>query len=199
MNVKADKIEQIIQVINRNLLLVSSGNLESATPLEFRNLQRIDAGVFGNDKFAFEMVHFVKNELEKSKPEGSLAHAWEKAFVQGLETLLVECAVVKDDIERDCFVSRVYCWFTEKLSERRALPRPVLSKSDLENLRESVKGLQSDSSNTVRALDAYARKLAASTSTANASAAATGRWAVLILNSFSFLLLSLYCTVGRYN
>ena len=42
---------------------------------------------------------------------------------QGLETLLVECAVVSDDIERDCFVSRVYCWFTEKLAERRELPR----------------------------------------------------------------------------
>ena len=35
----------------------------------------------------------------------------------------VRCALVLDDIERDCFVSRVYCWFMEKLTELRVLPR----------------------------------------------------------------------------
>ena len=78
------------------------------------------------------MVHFVKSTLgKKERPSSgskstkklSVEDAWESNFVQGLESLLVECAVVNDDIERDCFVSRVYCWFTEKLQERRDLPR----------------------------------------------------------------------------
>ena len=128
MNVKAEKIEQFIQIINRNLLLVSAGQEDSVTPLEFRNLQRIDASIFGTDKFAFEMVHFVKASSEnRNMPEDSLMYKWEKCFIKGLETLLVECGVVKDDIERDCFISRVYCWFSEKLSDRREIPRPILS------------------------------------------------------------------------
>lgn len=98
------------------------------TPLEVRNLEKVDAVVFGHDKFAFEMVHFVKSTLNKGNDRHNTANnsiegLWESNFVQGLETLLVECAVINDDIERDCFVSRVYCWFTEKLQERRDLPR----------------------------------------------------------------------------
>lgn len=102
------------------------------TPLEVRELEKVDAVIFGHDKFAFEMVHFVKSTLgkngrptsgNKSAKKLSVEDSWESNFVQGLESLLVECAVVNDDIERDCFVSRVYCWFTEKLQERRDLPR----------------------------------------------------------------------------
>lgn len=164
MNVKAEKIDQIIQIINRNLLLVHAGQENSVTPLEFRNLQRIDASVFGTDKFAFEMVHFVKSGNDNKPPEGSLLYKWEKCFVKGLETLLVECGVVKDDIERDCFVSRVYCWFSEKLSERRELPRPALDKNSMTNLKESVAALapQGTESNTVKALDAFAEKVSLS-------------------------------------
>ena len=103
------------------------------TPLEVRELEKVDAVIFGHDKFAFEMVHFVKSSLNKSSdrppsankisPKKNIEDFWESNFVQGLESLLVECAVVNDDIERECFVSRVYCWFTEKLQERRDLPR----------------------------------------------------------------------------
>ena len=123
MNVKAERIEQMIQVINRNLQLIFSGQVEGITPLEIRQLQRVDAVIFGHDKFAFEMVHFVKASIEQGTRSKNITDFWEFNFVQGLESLLVECAVVNDDIERDCFVSRVYCWFTEKLSERRDLPR----------------------------------------------------------------------------
>lgn len=91
--------------------------------LENRQLQRVDTVIFGHDKFAFEMVHFVKTAVETMKPAKTISSMWEENFVFGLETLLVECALVNDDIERDCFVSRVYCWFTEKLTERRELPR----------------------------------------------------------------------------
>lgn len=91
--------------------------------MEVKKLQKVDAVIFGHDKFAFEMVHFVKASVERISGEKNLAELWEANFVSGLESLLVECAVVNDDIERDCFVSRVYCWFTEKLSERRELPR----------------------------------------------------------------------------
>lgn len=101
--------------------------------MEVRELEKVDAVIFGHDKFAFEMVHFVKSALKKNDdrpvsgnknvPKKNIEDLWETNFVQGLESLLVECAVVNDDIERDCFVSRVYCWFTEKLQERRDLPR----------------------------------------------------------------------------
>jgi hypothetical protein len=108
------------------------------SPLEVKELAKVDAVIFGHDKFAFEMVHFVKASINKSSSETVqvipknptpaqvqkvIVDMWEQNFVQGLESLLVECAVVNDDIERDCFVSRVYCWFTEKLQERRDLPR----------------------------------------------------------------------------
>ena len=139
MNVKAERMEQMIQVVNRNLQLVFAGETEGITPLEVRELAKVDAVIFGHDKFAFEMVHFVKASMGKDEPVDTssklspnasaaarakhVVNLWESNFVQGLESLLVECAVVNDDIERDCFVSRVYCWFTEKLHERRDLPR----------------------------------------------------------------------------
>ena len=128
MNIKAERIEQMIQIVNRNLLLIYAGQREGVTPLDVRKLQRVDAGIFGSDKFAFEMVHFVKSSRDQNE-EGSITSFWEKSFLKGLETLLVECAVVKDDIERDCFISRVYCWFTEKLVERRELPRSMNGKN----------------------------------------------------------------------
>ena len=90
-------------------------------------MDKVDAVIFGHDKFAYEMVHFVKSVVNDNKGKTlenkTIADVWEQSFLQGLETLLVECAIVNDDIERDCFVSRVYCWFTEKLSERRDLPK----------------------------------------------------------------------------
>jgi hypothetical protein len=156
------------------------------TPLEVRELEKVDAVVFGHDKFAFEMVHFLKASLGKKgdRPSSgskaisskSIEDLWETNFVQGLETLLVECAVVNDDIERDCFVSRVYCWFTEKLQERRDLPRkskhdryaPVLDVLDglsilldarVENLRASIERLGGEQTHTLRGLDAYEKSL----------------------------------------
>lgn len=93
------------------------------TPLENKRLQKVDAVIFGHDKFAFEMIHFVASASDKLFNDGTIFSKWEDCFVRGLESLLVECAVIHDDIERDCFVSRVYCWFTEKLAERREVPR----------------------------------------------------------------------------
>ena len=153
-----------------------------------RELEKVDAVIFGHDKFAYEMVHFVKSSLGKGSDRPSSAKdtasiknvedMWETNFVQGLESLLVECAVVNDDIERDCFVSRVYCWFTEKLQERRDLPRKstfllfnflafclFLSKlrfiyllpQDLrvDQLRSSIERMGGDHTHTLRGLDSY--------------------------------------------
>ena len=117
MNIKAERIEQLIQVVNRNLLLICSGQKDGLVPIESRRLHRVDAAVFEGDKFAFEMIHFVKSSRDDGTD--SVANIWDRNFAKGLETLLVENAVVTDDIERDCFVSRVYCWFSEKLAERR--------------------------------------------------------------------------------
>lgn len=126
MNSKAERIEQILQIVNRNLALILSHEDDSLTPLDVKRLQKIDIGVFGNDKFAFEMTHFVKSEtINSSNP---LTAKWEWNFLKGLENLLVETAVVTDDIERDCFVSRIYCWYNEKLIERRDLPRGPMSE-----------------------------------------------------------------------
>lgn len=66
------------------------------------------------------MVNFIRSFAKTQKL--SISAIWERNFVNGLETLITECAVVKDDIERECFVSRVYVWFTDKLVERRDLP-----------------------------------------------------------------------------
>ena len=70
-----------------------------------------------------QYIFQVNPKATKIDIKKAIEDMWETNFVQGLESLLVECAVVNDDIERDCFVSRVYCWFTEKLQERRDLPR----------------------------------------------------------------------------
>ena len=92
--------------------------------------------MFEGDKFAFEMIHFVKSSRDDGTD--SVANIWDRNFAKGLETLLVENAVVTDDIERDCFVSRVYCWFSEKLAERRELPKNVMGRSGLHDLRRTV-------------------------------------------------------------
>lgn len=110
--------------------------------------------IFGHDKFAYEMVHFVAATADKALGDGSMFSQWEDTFMRGLESLLVECAVIHDDIERDCFISRVYCWFTEKLMERREVPR-----NDIVQMREltsSVGRMGSEGAHTTRALQAYA-------------------------------------------
>jgi hypothetical protein len=124
MNIKAERIEQLIQLVNRNLQQIYSGQQDGIIPIERRPLQKVDAVIFGQDKFAYEMVYFLNSAQEKIDPvDDSIFSQWESNFVRGLESLLVECAVITDEIERDCFVSRVYCWFSEKLSERREVPR----------------------------------------------------------------------------
>jgi len=167
MNIKAERIEQLIQIVNRNLQLVYSGQAESVTPLELRALQKVDASVFAHDKFAFEMVHFIKSADSRAvtaPSENSMSGAWEKNFVRGLENLLVECAVVLDDIERDCFVSRIYCWFSEKLVERRDLPRTGPSgggtsrKNQLEVLKGTIQGMDGSHPHTLKALETFSQK-----------------------------------------
>ena len=125
MNIKAERIEQIIQIVNRNLALILSHEENAITPLDIKKLQNVDISVFEADKFAFEMSHFVRSESINSSHK--LTALWEWNFLKGLETLLVESAVVKDDIERDCFISRIYCWYNEKLIERRDLPQGNIS------------------------------------------------------------------------
>jgi hypothetical protein len=130
MNAKSERIEQLIQIVNRNLLLIYNGQVDGVTPVEPGSIvmaphkngtsQKIDMSVFDGDKFGYEMVNFFRTYLKSNK--SSLAAIWERNFVKGLETLMMECAVIKDDIERECFVSRVYVWFTDKLVERRDLP-----------------------------------------------------------------------------
>lgn len=124
MNIKAERIEQLIQIVNRNLQMIFSGQTDGLISIDHRPLQKVDAVVFGQDKFAYEMVYFLtsaQNELDSA--DNSTFSLWEVNFIKGLESLLVECAVISDEIERDCFISRVYCWFSEKLSERREVPR----------------------------------------------------------------------------
>jgi hypothetical protein len=107
--------------------LISS--ISGIIPVEHRPLQKVDAVIFGQDKFAYEMVYFLNSAQEKLNPvDDSVFAHWESNFIRGLEALLVECAVITDEIERDCFVSRVYCWFSEKLSERREVPRHSTKK-----------------------------------------------------------------------
>ena len=84
-------------------------------------MRRIDTSVFASDKFAFEMVEFAKSYRKPATMD--IPADWERHFVRGLELLLAECAVVKDEVERDCFISRIYAWFMEKLSERRDLDK----------------------------------------------------------------------------
>ena len=154
MNIKAERIEQLIQIVNRNLSLISSGQESDVTPLETRQLERVDVSIFGSDKFAYEIVHFLKSE--SISHNNTLAAFWERNFLKGLETLMVECAVVKDDIERDCFVSKIYCWYTEKLVERRDLPRGNLSNKSISELRENFNSMGAH--HTSKGLDKLATK-----------------------------------------
>eukprot|EP01035_Chromulina_nebulosa_P021883 gene21883-28329_t len=170
MNIKAEKIEQIIQIVNRNLLLVFAGQISDIVQLENRELQKVDAVIFGHDRFAYEMVHYVKAAIHgdnrKEKMPGMISNSndvlddgtsrqdlWDRIFSDGLELLLVECAMVNDDIERDCFISRVYCWFTEKLTERRELPRKARGVAELKELKKSLRSMKLTESHTMRGLE----------------------------------------------
>lgn len=81
MNSKAERIEQIIQIVNRNLALILSHEEDQLTPLDVRELQKVDLGTFGSDKFAFEMSHFVKSERITSA--NKLTALWEWNFLKG--------------------------------------------------------------------------------------------------------------------
>ena len=81
MNSKAERIEQIIQIISRNLALILSHEEDMLTPLDTRELQRVDMGVFGADKFAFEMAHFVKSETISAGHK--MTALWEWNFLKG--------------------------------------------------------------------------------------------------------------------
>jgi len=72
---------------------------------------------------------------------------------------MVECAIVEDDIERECFVSRVYCWFTEKLVEKRELTNRNRS-AGYDGLKHSLKSMPTQSEHALKALDSYAAQQA---------------------------------------
>mmetsp|Transcript_1746 Transcript_1746/g.3293 ORF Transcript_1746/g.3293 Transcript_1746/m.3293 type:complete len:693 (-) Transcript_1746:314-2392(-) len=136
MNAKSERIEHLIQIVNRNLLLIYNGQVEGVTPVDPATYltsdksgkntttsssgQKVEMSVFDGDKFGYEMVNFFRSYVKTNK--STLAAIWERNFVKGVETLMMECAVIKDSLERECFVSRVYVWFNEKLVERRDLP-----------------------------------------------------------------------------
>lgn len=153
MNAKAERIEHLIQIINRNLLLIYNGQVEGIIPLDNRPTARVDTSMFKGDKFGYEMVNFVRSYAKNQRL--TIAAIWERNFVKGLETLITECAVVKDDIERECFVSRVYVWFVEKLVERRDLPESNrIQTREINELKENVKSFGAN--HTLKALDNYA-------------------------------------------
>ncbi len=153
MNAKAERIEHLIQIINRNLLLIYNGQVDGIVPLDTRPTARVDTSMFKGDKFGYEMVNFVRSYSKNQRL--TIAAIWERNFVKGLETLITECAVVKDDIERECFVSRVYVWFVEKLVERRDLPESNRIRSrEIAELKDNVKTLGGN--HTLKALDHYA-------------------------------------------
>lgn len=156
MNAKAAKIESIIQGVNRNLLLIYADQMDGMQEFEAKSLRKLGGKPFKNDKFAYEMAHFVSSESSQIGND-VLANAWNSNFLKGLELLLYEAALVKDDIERDCFVSRIYVWFNEKLVERRDLPKPALTSRAMSGLRQSVANMGAE--NTAKALDEYASKL----------------------------------------
>eukprot|EP00607_Mallomonas_marina_P005312 CAMPEP_0182434938 /NCGR_PEP_ID=MMETSP1167-20130531/72721_1 /TAXON_ID=2988 /ORGANISM="Mallomonas Sp, Strain CCMP3275" /LENGTH=76 /DNA_ID=CAMNT_0024625381 /DNA_START=1 /DNA_END=228 /DNA_ORIENTATION=+ len=76
MNAKAERIEQVIQIVNRNLQLVFSGQNDGMAYLDARVLQRIDTSIFGNDKFAYEMLHYVKMS-NRSSTSGGVSALWD--------------------------------------------------------------------------------------------------------------------------
>lgn len=146
-----------MQVINRNLMLVFSGQKDGLVPIETKRLHRVEAAIFEGDKFAFEMIHFVKSKRVDGDGTDSMANVWDTNFSRGIETLLVECAIVQDEIERDCFISRIYCWFSEKLAERRELPRNI-GRGGLDSLRKSIKDLDASgtsATHTLKGLDEF--------------------------------------------
>jgi hypothetical protein len=163
MNAKSERIEQLIQIVNRNLLLIYNGQVEGVTPIDPGSFlatdkskknnagtQKIDMSVFDGDKFGYEMVNFFRTHIKSNK--SSLAAIWERNFVKGVETMMMECAVIRDGLERECFVSRVYVWFTDKLVERRNLPgQDDLQYDEIELLKNTMSAM--GAFHSVKALD----------------------------------------------
>jgi hypothetical protein len=70
-----------------------------------------------------DMVEYTRNQMKALVADGNILSMWKKDFIEGLKSLLVDCSEVEDDIERECFISRVYRWFAEKLNEERHFAR----------------------------------------------------------------------------
>ena len=75
----AEKIEQLIRVVNRNLLLIYADQMDGMAKMEARSLRRLGGNPFGNDKFATRWS--ILSRLVRS--------AWVQTFWQmpGMTTL----------------------------------------------------------------------------------------------------------------
>lgn len=142
MNVQAEKIDKKILAINKQLLLISHGLISGTSidklsfytqcyrcdsidfrPLNYNLPRKIDTSRFIGDKYALDMAEYTRNQTKILINDGNILNLWKIDFIEGLKSLLVECSGIEDDIARECFVSRVYRWFTEKLTEERQLAR----------------------------------------------------------------------------
>jgi hypothetical protein len=71
------------------------------------------------DVLGYEMLSYLQQHSAKSP--GS-ATAWEAYFANALEESIA--AVLKstqDDIERQCFISRIYCWYSDCVRSQNSL------------------------------------------------------------------------------
>lgn len=90
------------------------------------------------DVLGFEMMSFLSSELgvEDTTPmkRQSTQMNWMAYFKKSLESLLsTVLSATSDDIERQCFVSKIYCWYSECLRHQPSLT-PYAGGANTENL-----------------------------------------------------------------
>ena len=130
MNAVDEELEQMMARHSVSLDHLRNGEVMQHVP-EFSKVKK-GLKELQKDALGYEMLRFITSEVRSettssaSKPPG-LMQAWMEYFKQALEDLLAN--VLKsthDDIERQCFVSKIYCWYSENLTTR--VPRTIVKE-----------------------------------------------------------------------
>lgn len=132
MNAVDEELERIMSQHSASLDRLRIGE-EVLHATEFSKVKK-GAKELQKDALGYEMLSFINSGVTteasfSSKPQGHLEN-WMAYFKQALEDLLA--TILKsthDDIERQCFVSKVYCWYSDHLSNHA--PRRVSTEEEV--------------------------------------------------------------------
>ena len=108
-----EKLESSMSFHSSNL-----SNIEKGSPVnepdEALNLTVNDEMALNEDMLGYELLLFIKTA--RRQEDVSL---WSSYFTKALESVIALALQAADDIERQCFISSIYCWQADLRAEHK--------------------------------------------------------------------------------